>query len=303
MKNQFDPFAEMHAYYRLDDPSAEEQFRFVEAMKYLIATAYPEDDREAYCFNLAMYYRDIREFRLEKKYLEIAAEYGSDVCMEELGIIWYYGLDGVTDYERAYHCFKESGLRRGEYMLADMYRLGQYVEKDLNKCREILGPLFEKVLDEADYPFFRTSTLFPEIALRMVQTDRAEGLHAEYHYECLALAAEFLAARQQNAPFWGNISLMREILETSGKIYITDAKLPDIYSLLVCNVSCGTITFVYNSTVHTIDIFMQDAKTVWQYENKWYQGAEDFLERARINGRRITTDYDLIEDLTLSLRK
>lgn len=36
--NYYDPWEEMHAFYRLDDPTEEEQFRFVEAMKYIIST-------------------------------------------------------------------------------------------------------------------------------------------------------------------------------------------------------------------------------------------------------------------------
>ena len=61
---------EMHAFYEKDNPTEEEQFRFVEAMKYLIDTAVFPDDIRAFSYNLAMYYRDIREFQLEKKYLE-----------------------------------------------------------------------------------------------------------------------------------------------------------------------------------------------------------------------------------------
>ena len=76
--DQYDPYEEMHAFYRLDDPTEEEQFRFVEAMKYLIDTAYDPADIIAFSYNLAMYYRGIKEFHLEKKYLEIGAEYGEN---------------------------------------------------------------------------------------------------------------------------------------------------------------------------------------------------------------------------------
>lgn len=66
MGHYSDALDEMQAFYKLDDPTEEEQFRFVEAMKYLIENAGPWDYPQAYMFNLAMYYRDIREFELEK---------------------------------------------------------------------------------------------------------------------------------------------------------------------------------------------------------------------------------------------
>ena len=37
--DSYDPYEEMKNFYRLDDPTEDEQFRFVEAMKYLIDTA------------------------------------------------------------------------------------------------------------------------------------------------------------------------------------------------------------------------------------------------------------------------
>lgn len=52
--------------YSLDDPAEADQFRFVEAMEYLIRPAYDPVDIRAFSFTLAMYTRDIREFHLEK---------------------------------------------------------------------------------------------------------------------------------------------------------------------------------------------------------------------------------------------
>ena len=43
-EDSFDPYQEMRAFYRLDDPTEEQQFRFVESMKYLIDTAIFESD-------------------------------------------------------------------------------------------------------------------------------------------------------------------------------------------------------------------------------------------------------------------
>ena len=105
MESSYDPYKEMKNFYRKGEPSDEEQFRFVETMRYLIDTAVFDDDINAFSYNLAMYYRSIRNYRLEKKYLEIGAEHGRSLCKEQLGFIWYYGLGVKRDYEKAFRFF------------------------------------------------------------------------------------------------------------------------------------------------------------------------------------------------------
>ncbi len=215
----FDPYEEMRAFYRLDNPTEEQQFRFVEAMKFLIDNSYFESDIIASCYNLAMYYRDIKEFALERKYLEIGEKYGSDVCKEDLGFLWYYGPDGKQDYEKAYRYFSECDTPRTQYMIADMYHDGSYVRRDIKKCRKIIDGLFERMESERQDPRFVISTLFPEIALRYVKlnieeqkyTSDDDGIDDIMH---LFDAREILTIRQQRRPFWGNLRLMRRIIET-----------------------------------------------------------------------------------------
>jgi hypothetical protein len=40
LKEDYDPYQEMKRFYSMSDPSEEDQFRFVEAMEYLIKNAY-----------------------------------------------------------------------------------------------------------------------------------------------------------------------------------------------------------------------------------------------------------------------
>ena len=69
--DSYDPYQHMKEFYKLNNPTEEEQFRFVEAMDNIINTSPFPEDRLAGVFNLAVYYRNIKEFQLEKKYLEI----------------------------------------------------------------------------------------------------------------------------------------------------------------------------------------------------------------------------------------
>lgn len=296
MTNSYDPYEEMHRFYGLDDPTEEDQFRFVEAMQYLIRNSYDSVDIRAFSYNLAMYYRDIREFHLEKKYLEIGAELGEPFSKEHLGLIWYYGLCGSQDYEKAFQYFNDCKTRRSMCMLSDMYRYGQYVRKNAAESRKIIEDLFIRVESERKDYRFASSTLFPEIALRLVQMDLEEGEDDAFDLDCLLDARDLIAIRQQRSPFWGNIKLMRSILETTAEMVGNDFDFIDLYDLLTFDHKKATITFDYEGAQYLLNIFFDEAETIFQFDEKWYHGAEDFLEKARINHKRITSVFDLISE-------
>ena len=298
-KGSYDPYKEMHAFYGLDDPTADEQFRFAEAMEYLIRTSRDPEDKKAMSYNLAMYYRGIKNFALEKKYLEICAELGDPSGKEQLGFLWYYGPGDEQNYERAFHYFEDCKTRRGLYMMADMYRCGQYVPRDPEKSREIIEDLFAGVLPEKDDPRFYKTTLFPEVALRLVQTDLEDGEATDFDLGCLSDARRILSIRQQTRPFWGNIKLMRKILETTEEMRGSDRSLADLYDLLLFRETNAAVTFDHAGTRHRLDIFENEGETVYQLGQKWFHGAEDFLEKARIDQKRITTLYKQISDISV----
>lgn len=296
----YDPYAEMHAFYRRDDPTEDEQFRFVEAMEYLIRTAWDPTDKIAMSFNLAMYYRDIKNFPLEKKYMEIGAALGEPVSKEQLGILWYYGLCGEQDFERAFHYFEDSRTKCSLYMIADMYRYGYYVARDLKRCREIIEDLFAGVESERGDFRFAVSTPFPEIALRLVQIDLEEGADTEFDLDCLFDARDILAIRQKHRPFWGNIKTMHSVLKTTGEMCGYNYEFIDLYDLLTFEAKNAVVTFDYGVTNHTLKIFENDGEVVYQFYQKWFHGAEEFLEKARISRNRITTVNEQISNISVT---
>lgn len=295
-----DALEEMHAFYGLDDPTAEEQFRFVEAMKYLIEHTSSWDYPQAFMYNLAIYYRDIREFELEKKYLEMSAALDDSTSKAELGFLWYYGLCGTPDYEKAYRYFAETGTRRCKYMLSDMYHYGQYVHQSNYRSREIIEELFVAVESEHKDPRFVISTLYPEIALRLARLDIEEGVDTMFDLDCLLDARDILAVRQKERPFWGNLKTMRSILETTVIMTGNDFDFVDLYDLLTYEQKNAIVTFDYEGVENRIDVFTDEGELIYQYDGKWFHGPEDFLEKARIGGARITSVFDMISDIEVT---
>ncbi len=296
-RDAFDPFLEMQNFYRSDDPTEEQQFRFVEAMKMLIDGAAWESDIVAFSYNLAIYYRNIREFDLEKKYLELGAKYGSSAHKEELGFIWYYGLTGEQDFGKAYHCFSECDTRKSRFMLADMYHDGIYVQYDPIKCWDIIEELFSEVESERNDPRFTISTLYPEIALRMVRLNLEAGTEDNYDWNNLLDARSILARRQCYRPFWGNIKTMHGILDTMTEMRESDYGLIDLYDLLTFEESDAAVLFDFGGITYRLNIFQHERESIYDFENKWYHGAEDFFEKVRIEGIRITTVMQRIENI------
>ena len=82
-----------------------------------------------------------------------------------------------------------------------------------------------------------------------------------------------------------------------------DYGLIDLYDLLTLEDQNVTITFNYAGTTYRLDIFQNEGETVFQFGDKWYHGAEDFLEKARIDRKRITTVVDRITNIQFSLGK
>lgn len=192
-----------------------------------------------------MYYRDIKDFLLERKNLEIGAELGEVYSKEQLGFMCYYGLGRPLDFEKVYQYFEECNTRRSQFMLADMYRFGQFVKQDLIKSRMILEDLMIPVDSERKDSRFAVSTLFPEIAVRIVQLDLSEEEDSEFDLDCLFDARDILSLRQSRSPFWGNIRTMRTIPETTVMMCGNDLDYIDLYDLLTSNLQNGHVTFDY----------------------------------------------------------
>ena len=143
------------------------------------------------------------------------------------------------------------------------------------------------------------STLFPEIAVRLVRLNIEEGKDTMFDLDCLFDARKILAFRQMHGPFWGNLKTMRSILETTKKMIGNDFGIFDIYDLLTIEQTNAVITFDYYGMKYRLDIFPHEGEIIYQYGGRWFHGPEDFLERARIADLRFTTVFMHISNIEI----
>ena len=133
-----------HEYYRKALHDEDENFIFEEAMEYIYSTSAEAAkdcdmftaDAMAGAYNLACHYEKIGKFDLALKYYEISAAYGTSAAYAQIGRIYYYGLAGEVDYEKAYNNIMQSSelnWHLAEYLISDMYKHGYYVEKSEEK--------------------------------------------------------------------------------------------------------------------------------------------------------------------------
>ena len=274
------------------DYTDDELFLFTEASHLLIEeTGEPE-----FMFDLGAVYYERKEYDLALKYYEMAADHNYHPANLGLGYIWYYGRVGEPDYKKAFECYKKAGEQGSivaEYKLADMYKNGYYVEKDYRRYKDIIEKLYDKVenaqyLDEAK----------PEIFTRLAAIRAEEGRKAEAA-ELYLVAEDFLAQRIKYNPFFGNLTIMKYLIDNLYKLLDFDwydISFYDLYYVLQAP-SVVTLTFMDdggNEMTGKLSSVCDDSSIAVEFNGKWFRTIDDFFAKAELGGHRLTEIYDRI---------
>ena len=272
-------------FYRTQSPTEEEIFRFTEAMDFLIR----ETKHPGYMMSLGGWYYEEKRFDLALKYYEMAAECGdpnADIC---LGYIWYYGRTGERNFEKAFHYYSK-GMEAGDlqcaYKIADMHRNGYYVEKDYDKYCEIIEDLYPKIKD-AKYvqePLPEIFTRLARIRMEQKRFDEAERL--------LLSAKDFLAQRIACHPFFGDLNIMKWLVEDLCQLPPRPEPMDiDLFNLFTILREPVRVSFCYQRKKMEINAVMENDDCVICFNGHWYRNVDDFFARASIDGERLTSLY------------
>ena len=258
--------------------SDDDFFLYTEAMGFVIAETH--DPR--YMTDLGAAYYARKDYDLALKYYEMAAALDYEPAIQGLGYIWYYGRTGTVDYEKAFHYF--SSLKHNivaQYKVADMYKNGYYVKKDYEKYKNIIETLYDEVkdIDNAYAPI-------PEIFTRLASIRKKEGKTDEAIYLYLE-AKDVLALRIENNPFFGNISIMKYLIQDLYSLKAIDKNHIDLFDLFELLKNPVHISFYYDEEEHLIESVEENGNIVIHFDNKWYRTIDDFFEKAEIDGQRI----------------
>lgn len=267
------------------NPSEEEVFLFTEAMNYLIE----EEHDPAAMMDLGGYYYEIKRFDLALKYYEMAATYDYDPAYECLGYIWYYGRTGERDYKKAFEYFikmMDKGNPVATYKVADMYRNGYYVEKNQAKYEEIIEKLYPKVKDMRNV-FDPVPEVFTRLARIKTQQGKKDEAINLYLY-----AKDFLAQRIRYNAFFGNMNIMKWLIDDLYELIEFDKEAFDFYDMYYLLKTPNKITFLLDDEEMVLESVLEGDECTVCFNGKWFHSRDDFFKDAEVDGTKVTERYD-----------
>ena len=275
-------------YTKLSNPSEDDEMKFVDAMEYVIKENHlPED-----MLYLGGYYYEKGKFNLALEYYELAASYNYEPAYECLGYIWYYGRTGKKDYKKAFEYFSksmENGNLNSTYKVADMYKNGYYVDKNINTYIHMIEELFKKVKDCKNV-FDPVPEVFTRLAkIRVEQGDVYEAVNF-YLY-----AKDFLAQRIRLNAFFGNLNIMKWLIDDLYELIEFDVVHFDFYDLYYLLKTPHKISFLYENKEYVIESIQDEEGCKVYFNNQCYMDRDAFFKNAVINNEKLTRIYDSLD--------
>ena len=270
----------------------DEEFLYLEALDFLITNT----GNPRYMMMLGGYHYGLRNFDLALKYYEMAAELDYEDANECLGYVWYYGRTGQKNYEKAFKYFS-AAARKGNpvarYKIADMYKNGYYVDKDYAKYKKIVRELYPEVKDST-----WLGAPLPEVFTRLAAIEAEEG----NTYKAVDLyfqAKNFLAQRIMYNPFFGNLNIMKWLIEDLYKLIEPNGLEIDLYDLYYWLLRPCRISFRLEGKRHEVRCVEENGEYVIEFEGKWYRNVDDFFKKATIGDSLLTDMVLKLDDFVL----
>ena len=272
-------------YYKISNPSEEDDFLFTEALAFLIH----EENRPEDMMHLGGWYYEKRNFDLALKYYEMASAFNIDMADVCLGYIWYYGRTGEKDYEKAFRHYSKS-MQRGNlvstYKVADMYKNGYFVERDYEKYKEIIEDLYPKVKNA-----YYLGEPLPEVFTRLARIRKEQG-RMEDAADLYLRAKDFLAQRIRYNPFFGNLNIMKWLIDDLYEIIRFDSDDIDFYDLFYVLKRPAKVSFYYHNEKQELESLPEDGALVIRFNDKWFRSRSEFFLKAVLNNHKLTALYD-----------
>ncbi len=277
---------------KMPNPKEKDVFTFTEAMNFLIEELHDPKDM----MWLGGYYYEWKNFDLALKYYEMAATYDYDPAYECLGYIWYYGRTGERDYKKAFEYFSKL-MDKGDYVatykVADMYKNGYYVEKDQEKYEKMIEDLYENVKDLRN-----VFSPVPEVFTRLakIYTDRGE---TEEAVDLYFYAKNFLAQRIRHNAFFGNLNIMKWLIDDLYELIEFDKDLCDLFDLYYLLKTPNRVSFKYKGKKQEVESTVEDGTCTVCFNGKWFRDRDEFFSKARIGEQLLTSIYNKLDDFKI----
>jgi hypothetical protein len=219
----------------------------------------------------------------------MAATYDYDPAYECLGYIWYYGRTGERDFKKAFEYFSklmEKGDPVSTYKVADMYKNGYYVAKDQQTYERMIEELYPKVKNMMD-----VFAPVPEVATRLARIRTEQGRKDEA-VKLYLYAKGFLAERIKYNAFFGNMNIMKWLIDDLYELIDFDYEDFDFFDMYYLLKTPHEITFRYNGKEQKLESSMEGNESVVCFNGKWFHSRDDFFKDGCIGDEKLTAIHE-----------
>lgn len=287
-----------------DNLSEEEEYLFADAMDYIVNKSSNDVDIAAY--NFGSYYMGIERYDCALKYFKMGANLCSGMSCAEIGKIYYYGLTGEVDYEKAYLYLKladDMHWKNDSYLIADMYRYGQYLEKDYNKYDDMISDLFDLVEEDTN-SFHSIPEVFFREAEIILKDEQSEAIKAGkamlFHAE--EVLKDRITCKKDKRTQLRDVKTLRDIQDLLYVEVIGEVLVKDIFDLdLVGRYEIADIMVMeYKGNHYNIMVEKEeDGNYSICFLEKWYRDMRDFIDYAILDGHVIRALFNELKVVKL----
>jgi len=251
-------------------------------------------DETRYMMELGGYYYERKKFDLAEKYYLRAAELNNGYANVCLGYIYYYGRVGQPDYKKAFEYYSKAmndDYIEGVYKVADMYKKGLYVEKDVKKYEHIIRSAYDYIENKASFEPYHSAEIYMRMG-HILEKDGNLNEAAKLYYRAMNRFDNRLA---QN-PFFGDISNMNWAINSFYHLCEVDYDDIGFYDMMYLLRRPCKIKFEdFDGNEYEIKSEFdfdehpdaQEGDTSIFFNDKWYRSILDFYNKCHINGEHI----------------
>lgn len=167
-----------------------------------------------------------------------------------------------------------------------MYRNGYYVEKDQQKYEQIIEDLYPKVKD--------MNNVFdpvPEVFTRLARIRTSQGREEEA-VNLYLYAKDFLAQRIRHNAFFGNLNIMKWLIDDLYELIEFDEEYFDFFDLYYLLRTPHKVSFIYEDNEQSLESVMEGNECTVCFNGKWFHSRDDFFKDGCIGNNKLTAIYD-----------
>lgn len=131
----------------------------------------------------------------------------------------------------------------------------------------------------------------PEVFTRLAKIRTSQGKKDEA-IDLYLYAKDFLAQRIRYNAFFGNLNIMKWLIDDLYELIDFDEGFFDFFDMFYLLKSPHKITFMYEDKKHDLESVMEGGECAVCFDGKWFHSRDDFFKEASVDNKKLTSVYD-----------